>query len=222
MDFCTDAFYIRRKEKIKSRLEELENNTVQYLVDKVTQCWNDNFGVNAVGCNWRDSRSQEDGDEEGSQLNHDDPVNEKDNKKFKSIICIVECFPIKVITTVIQTLAEDMKNRSGLPDLLLWKKQHDSDKHEHLFCEVKGPGDKLSEKQIIWIDLLTKAGAKIEVCHVKVRDGSLTDSGTPPSTKSKRKSIDSPSITFADDYLWKQLEDENDGEDSSSDIIELD
>eukprot|EP00966_Prymnesium_polylepis_P021191 487565-Prymnesium_polylepis.2 len=33
--------------------------------------------------------------------------------------------------------------------------------------EVKGPGDKLSEKQQAWIDVLLRSGAEVEVCHVE-------------------------------------------------------
>jgi Fanconi-associated nuclease 1 len=37
--------------------------------------------------------------------------------------------------------------RSGLPDLTLWN----PDTETVWFVEVKGPGDKLSYKQILWI-----------------------------------------------------------------------
>lgn len=32
--------------------------------------------------------------------------------------------------------------------------------------EVKGPTDRLSQKQQIWLDELQKLGADVEVCHV--------------------------------------------------------
>lgn len=32
--------------------------------------------------------------------------------------------------------------------------------------EVKGPSDRLSQKQQIWLDELHKLGADVEVCHV--------------------------------------------------------
>lgn len=34
------------------------------------------------------------------------------------------------------------------------------------FSEVKGPGDKLSETQKVWIDVLLGAGVEVEVCKV--------------------------------------------------------
>lgn len=33
--------------------------------------------------------------------------------------------------------------------------------------EVKGPTDRLSQKQQIWLDELQKLGADVEVCHVE-------------------------------------------------------
>lgn len=35
-----------------------------------------------------------------------------------------------------------------------------------IFSEVKGPGDRLSDKQTIWMDLLNSCGAHVELCHV--------------------------------------------------------
>ena len=32
--------------------------------------------------------------------------------------------------------------------------------------EVKGPGDKLSDSQLVWIDVLLRAGADVEVTYV--------------------------------------------------------
>lgn len=35
-----------------------------------------------------------------------------------------------------------------------------------LFSEIKGPGDKLSETQKVWIDVLLSSGVGVEVCRV--------------------------------------------------------
>jgi len=35
-----------------------------------------------------------------------------------------------------------------------------------MFVEVKGPNDKLSEKQYSWLLKLMEFGANVEVCHV--------------------------------------------------------
>ena len=33
--------------------------------------------------------------------------------------------------------------------------------------EVKGPGDRLSDRQRVWIDVLLRHGADVAVCHVE-------------------------------------------------------
>ncbi|KAG2378401.1 hypothetical protein C9374_008544 [Naegleria lovaniensis] len=253
LDFMTDAFYLRRRDKFKKRLEEIEQLGSTYLIEKVTNCWNENYGTNAISCNWKDmdpTLSDEDAtimthenddeivevldenvdhvvenkqetavtSQKEAQASESIDIAEKPSQKLTCLISICECFPIKVICTILQSLAEDMKeNRSGFPDLVCWKKSDvntTNASHEHLLSEIKGPNDKLSEKQIIWIDLLAKAGANVEVCHVRVRDGSCggTDNSQEADqeepTKKKRKSSSSSQITFADDDLWKQLEDD--------------
>ena len=35
-----------------------------------------------------------------------------------------------------------------------------------MLVEVKGPGDRLSDKQLAWIDLLVRNGVEVEVCYV--------------------------------------------------------
>ncbi len=35
------------------------------------------------------------------------------------------------------------------------------------FVEVKGPGDRLSTKQVVWLSRLAGWGCSVEVCHVK-------------------------------------------------------
>jgi len=37
------------------------------------------------------------------------------------------------------------------------------------FVEVKGPGDRLSDKQVVWLDVLTSLDLEAEVCHVQGR-----------------------------------------------------
>ena len=37
------------------------------------------------------------------------------------------------------------------------------------FVEVKGPGDRLSHKQIIWLSRLAKWSCDVEVCHVTAK-----------------------------------------------------
>lgn len=41
--------------------------------------------------------------------------------------------------------------------------------NSHLFLSPKGPGDSLSEKQMLWIDFLNSVGLPSEVCYVKAK-----------------------------------------------------
>ena len=42
---------------------------------------------------------------------------------------------------------------------------------------MKGPGDRLSHKQMMWLDYLLKLGVDAEVCHVKRKCGYLLKLG---------------------------------------------
>jgi hypothetical protein len=59
----------------------------------------------------------------------------------------------------------------GYPDLILWRrKQQPGDAagacYDFRLVEVKGPGDKLSDRQRWSLSLLTKGGADVSVCYV--------------------------------------------------------
>lgn len=69
-----------------------------------------------------------------------------------------------MLSAIFNRFARDYsRSGSGLPDLILWQ----SGPSRAKFVEVKGPRDHLSDKQKVWIDVLTRAGADIEVFKVK-------------------------------------------------------
>lgn len=53
--------------------------------------------------------------------------------------------------------------RRGLPDLVMWN----SNTYKLKIVEVKGPSDKLSFVQTIWLNNLASMGLDVEVCNVK-------------------------------------------------------
>ncbi|XP_046509723.1 fanconi-associated nuclease 1 isoform X2 [Equus quagga] len=76
---------------------------------------------------------------------------------------LVSCLGGRVLSGVCRRLAVDFRHcRGGLPDLVVWNSQS----HRFKLVEVKGPNDRLSHKQMIWLDELQKLGAEVEVCHV--------------------------------------------------------
>jgi hypothetical protein len=68
---------------------------------------------------------------------------------------------------------------SGLPDLILW----DTTAKTCIISEVKGPSDKLSDKQCIWLDVLCKAAKlssvpnklQVHVIHVSSKSDIVFD-----------------------------------------------
>merc|ERR1712110_87698 len=59
-------------------------------------------------------------------------------------------------------IKDHRSTRSGLPDLTTWSPGQRTVR----MIEVKGPGDKLSTKQILWIEFLNSVGIQTQVCHV--------------------------------------------------------
>jgi uncharacterized protein len=72
-----------------------------------------------------------------------------------------------------------------------------------IFSEVKGPGDRLSDKQTIWIDLLNACGAQVELCHVVEKTDN--DEEEQPKTK-KKKNKSKKTSKYDDDQLWSAIQ----------------
>ncbi|TMS05448.1 Fanconi-associated nuclease 1 [Larimichthys crocea] len=76
---------------------------------------------------------------------------------------LVSCLGGAFLGGVIARMSKDYRHcHAGLPDLVVWNTSNNSYK----LVEVKGPNDRLSQKQQIWLDELQKLGADVEVCHV--------------------------------------------------------
>ncbi|RUS18970.1 hypothetical protein BC937DRAFT_88121 [Endogone sp. FLAS-F59071] len=76
---------------------------------------------------------------------------------------VAECIDGPALAQICRVFAEEYEHWcGGFPDLCCWD-------YKNKKCKfVEGPGDKLSETQKVWIDLLLSAGVDVEVCHVKV------------------------------------------------------
>ncbi|MGH0166423.1 UNVERIFIED_CONTAM: hypothetical protein FKN15_050859 [Acipenser sinensis] len=73
------------------------------------------------------------------------------------------CFGGPFLSGVMRKMCKDYRHcRGGLPDLVVWETQNNTYK----LVEVKGPNDRLSHKQMIWLHELQQLGAEVEVCHV--------------------------------------------------------
>ena len=78
----------------------------------------------------------------------------------------LDCIPATHLRTLFARLLLDVKaNRTGFPDLVrFWPAQR-----RYEFVEVKGPGDKLQDNQIRWLQYCGGHGIAASVCHVRWR-----------------------------------------------------
>ncbi len=84
------------------------------------------------------------------------------------------CIPAAHLKLLFARLLRDVKaNRSGFPDLVrFWPAEQ-----RYELVEVKGPGDKLQDNQIRWLEYCAAHGIPVRVCHVRWRDGALPHLG---------------------------------------------
>ncbi|XP_077424278.1 fanconi-associated nuclease 1 isoform X2 [Vanacampus margaritifer] len=139
LDFYTDCFYENRREAVDCRVQLISEASVETLQDMLEDVWTSQEGKVCSCANW---------------------------ERFSSLSqaqSLVSCMGGAFLAGVIARMAKDFRHcRGGLPDLVVW---NSSDKTYKL-VEVKGPNDRLSQKQQIWLDELQKLGANVEVCHV--------------------------------------------------------
>ncbi|MFK0090772.1 VRR-NUC domain-containing protein [Pseudomonas sp. NPDC090755] len=74
------------------------------------------------------------------------------------------CLPAMHLKACFERLLEDIQNnRAGMPDLI----QFWPDQQRYRMIEVKGPGDRLQDNQLRWIDFCAEHGLPVDVCHVR-------------------------------------------------------
>lgn len=139
LDLYTDSFYENRKDAIENRLQLLQDSPTEILHDMVADVWNAHLGESAALVNW---------------------------ERFSSLQQaqgLVSCLGGPILSGICRKMSKDIRHsRGGLPDLVVWNVQKKMVK----LVEVKGPSDRLSHKQMVWLHELSKMGADVEVCHV--------------------------------------------------------
>ena len=93
----------------------------------------------------------------------------------------LHCIPAPHLKRWFDRMLEDLKtNRSGLPDLIcFWP-------HEcrYELVEVKGPGDRLQDNQVRWLEYCVDQGMPVKVIHVRwTADSTPHGDARPPSDK---------------------------------------
>jgi len=76
----------------------------------------------------------------------------------------LQCLPVEHLRHWFRRLLLDIKaNRTGMPDLI----QFFPDQRRYRMIEVKGPGDKLQDNQLRWLDFCAEHGMPVVVCYVQ-------------------------------------------------------
>ncbi|GAB5572222.1 fanconi-associated nuclease 1 isoform X1 [Prionailurus iriomotensis] len=139
LDLCTDSFFTSRGPAIEARLQLIHSAPAESLRAWVAAAWQAQEGRVASIVSWDRFASLQQAQD------------------------LVSCLGGPVLSGVCRRLAVDFRHcRGGLPDLVVW----DSQSHRFKLVEVKGPNDRLSHKQMVWLHELQKLGAEVEVCHV--------------------------------------------------------
>ncbi|XP_061532096.1 fanconi-associated nuclease 1 [Phycodurus eques] len=139
LDFYTDCFYENRREAVDSRVQLLSEASVETLHAMLEDVWTSQEGKVCSCASWERFSS------------------------LRQAQSIVSCMGGAFLAGVIARMAKDFRHcRGGLPDLVVWNTFN----YTYKLVEVKGPNDRLSQKQQIWLDELQKLGADVEVCHV--------------------------------------------------------
>ncbi|WP_201167461.1 VRR-NUC domain-containing protein [Pseudomonas sp. S31] len=74
------------------------------------------------------------------------------------------CLPAAQLKQCFLRLLQDIRsNRAGMPDLIQFWPEHGT----YRMVEVKGPGDRLQDNQLRWLDFCREQGLAVAVCHVR-------------------------------------------------------
>ncbi|XP_070618283.1 fanconi-associated nuclease 1 [Erythrolamprus reginae] len=140
LDLYTSSFYKNRQPAIEARLQSVHEASAETLQEWVGDVWEAQEGKASALIGW----------DRFSSL-----------QQAQNLAC---CLGGPFLSGVCRRLSQDLRHcRGGLPDLVVWR----TDPRQFKLVEVKGPGDRLSHKQTVWLDELQKLGASVEVCHVE-------------------------------------------------------
>lgn len=141
LDLASDAFYPARASEINHRLAHIRNGGAADLICAVDGAHRARETW-CVGLKWTYTRAD--------------------------LLEIVECLGGDALASLLRLFAEEYGHRvGGVGDLCLWH----HGRRECMFVEVKGPGDRLSETQVAWLDQMALAGIRVELCHVVEEHG---------------------------------------------------
>lgn len=140
LDLHTDAFFPSRFSEINRRLNEISNGEAERILKRVYAEQKERQTC-VVGVDW--------------------------GFEIEDLVEVVECFQGEALSTICKVMAQEYQQRGGgIPDLFLW----DKGKGEIMFAEVKSENDRLSDTQRLWIDVLSGAGVRVELCNAVAKE----------------------------------------------------
>ncbi|KAK5131298.1 hypothetical protein LTR08_001137 [Meristemomyces frigidus] len=148
LDLHTDAFYPSRMSEVNARLNEISNGGAAGLVQQMWAAHAERKTC-VVGLDWGFAEAD--------------------------LVEIARAWPPAALSTVMKVLVQEYGQRGGgVPDLFLWKPGVDGgaggSEGEVMFAEVKSENDRLSDTQRMWIDVLSGAGVRVELCHAVAKE----------------------------------------------------
>ena len=82
------------------------------------------------------------------------------------------CLPATDLDRMFRRLMANLReHRSGLPDLIRFFPNQPEGEARYEMIEVKGPGDRLQDHQVRWLEFFAKEGIPARVCYVRWHDG---------------------------------------------------
>ncbi len=172
LDLNSPHFYSSRKEQVDQRLEQICKMSGADISQTVSDVWTSCCQISACPANW----------ELFSSLNH--------------FLGLIGCFSGVQLSGLCRRLMTNFRHtRSGFPDLTMW----DVKEGRVAFIEVKGPNDRLSHKQILWLDYLSSLGLEAFVCHIEPLNAKRLKKSSSPKKKSPPKKAKICKISDSDD-----------------------
>ncbi|KAK6753836.1 hypothetical protein RB195_013056 [Necator americanus] len=139
IDLNSRALYENRREIFDERFTWLETAAESEIEDVIRTTWDAQHLLENSEINW---------------------------ELFENVDDFLEfffCCPRKGLLAILRRVITDYRNcRSGFPDLTMWNTKT----RNVAVVEVKGPGDRLSTKQRLWLDYFMRHDIRAEVCHV--------------------------------------------------------
>ncbi|KAJ3051552.1 hypothetical protein HK097_007432 [Rhizophlyctis rosea] len=137
LDLHTEFFYEARAGKIEQRLNELDAGEHLRIIGEVDERER-GFKTLCQGVSWK-------------------------NFTKEDIVEIAECIGGPALSRICRLFAKTYwAHAGGVPDLCIWKPET----KEFKLVEVKGQGDRLSDKQVVWLEHLVSFGLDAITLHV--------------------------------------------------------